>query len=344
MRLQIRAFSRNRVLRAVFTGSFHLLRVIALLLCVSSLAFMLIANAPIDPLTAFIGAESALSPEARAEIVAHWGLDQDGVQRYFMWLGNVLHGDFGYSLSYQAPVAAVIVGRFTASLLLMISAWLVAGIFGFLLGVICGLRAGSVFDRLVTSIVLALKSAPTFWLGLVILTIFAVILGWFPIGMNAPLGKLAAEVTFTDRLHHLVLPAFTLALVSIGDVLLYTREKVCTELHSQMADYARARGESTRQLTWRHILRNVSLPAITVQFASFNELFGGMALAENVFSYPGIGSALTASALAADVPLLLGISVFSAIFVFAGNGIANLLYSVIDPRIRRAHGISRTKK
>ena len=100
--------------------------------------------------------------------------------------------------------------------------------------------------------------------------------------------------------------------------------------------YARARGESTGQLIRRHILRNIALPAITVHFACFSELFGGMALAENVFSYPGIGTAATAAALNADVPLLLGIALFSALFVFAGNLMANVLYGVFDPRIREA--------
>ena len=152
--------------------------------------------------------------------------------------------------------------------------------------------------------------------------------------MAVPAGKLASEVTLADKIHHLILPVLTLTIVSISEVVLYTRQKVIEIMNSDFILYAKARGENTKQLIARHILRNVSLPAITVQFASFSELFGGMALAETVFAYPGIGTAITAAALNGDVPLLLGISVFSAIFVFVGNLIANILYGVFDPRIR----------
>ena len=183
---------------------------------------------------------------------------------------------------------------------------------------------------------LALKSAPTFWLGLLFLTVFAVQLGWFPLGMAVPLGKMAADVTIWDRIYHLILPVLTLTVVSISDVVLYTRQKLIEVTSSDFILYARARGETTGQVVRRHILRNIALPAVTVHFASFSELFGGMALAENVFSYPGIGSATTAAALSADVPLLLGIALFSALFVFAGNLMANVLYGVFDPRIREA--------
>jgi peptide/nickel transport system permease protein len=183
---------------------------------------------------------------------------------------------------------------------------------------------------------LALKSAPTFWLGLLVLVVFSVQLGWFPIGMAAPIGKAAEDVTIGDRIYHLVLPVFTLTIVSISEVVLYTRQKLVEIMNSDFILYAKTRGENKRQLIFRHVLRNIALPAITVQFASFSELFGGMALAENVFSYPGLGTATTAAALNADVPLLLGIAVFSALFVFTGNFIANLLYGIFDPRIREA--------
>ncbi len=180
----------------------------------------------------------------------------------------------------------------------------------------------------------ASASAPTFWLGLLVLTVFAVQLGWFPIGMAAPVGKLASDVTLADRLYHLALPVFTLTIVSMSEAVLYTRQKLIEIMNSDFILYAKARGENRYQLVKRHVLRNIALPVITIQFASFSELFGGMALAENVFSYPGIGTATTAAALNADVPLLLGIALCSALFVFAGNLIANILYGVFDPRIR----------
>lgn len=310
------------------------LRMLLLLVAISIVAFILITSAPIDPLVSYVGTESTLSKEAKEEIAEHWGLNDPLPERYLTWAKNVLHGDFGTSITYKKPVIEIIRTRFGYSIVLMFLAWVLSGVLGVVLGVICGLRNGGVLDKIVKLCCLVMKSAPTFWLGLLIVSLFAVSLGWFPMGMAVPAGKLASEVTIADRLYHLVLPVFTLTIVSMSDVILYTRQKIVEILNSDFILYAKARGESHGQLVRRHILRNVMLPAITVQFASFSELFGGMALAETVFAYPGIGTATTAAALNADVPLLLGIALFSAIFVFSGNMIANILYGVFDPRIR----------
>ena len=313
---------------------FEIIRMIFLLITVSVLAFILITKAPIDPLVSYIGIESTLSEEVKMEIAEHWGLNDPLPERFFKWAGNVLHGDMGTSITYKKPVITIIKERFTYSFILMLLAWTLSGILGFVLGIICGMKPGGIFDRIIKVFCLTMKSAPTFWLGLLLLMIFSVMLGWFPLGMAAPMGKVASEVTLGERIYHLILPVVTLTIVSISEVVLYTRQKLIEIMHSDFILYARARGESDRQIIRRHILRNIALPAITVQFASFSELFGGMALAENVFSYPGIGTATTAAAMKADVPLLLGIALCSALFVFVGNLIANILYGIFDPRIR----------
>ena len=305
-----------------------------LLVAVSLIAFLLITNAPIDPLISYIGTNSTLSSAAQAEIVEHWGLNDPPIERFLTWAGNVLQGDMGESITYKRPVADIITERFSYSIVLMLLAWALSGIFGFIIGIVCGLKQGSFFDKITKLFCLTMKSAPTFWVGLLALMVFSVQLGWFPLGMAVPLGVAAEDVTIWDRLYHLVLPVFTLTIVSISEVVLYTRQKLIEILNTDFILYAKARGENTTQLVFRHILRNIALPAITVQFASFSELFGGMALAENVFSYPGIGSAATAAAMNADVPLLLGVALCSAVFVFTGNLIANLLYDVFDPRIK----------
>jgi peptide/nickel transport system permease protein len=315
---------------------FELIRMVLLLIAVSVLAFVLITNAPIDPLVSYIGTNSTLSQEAKQEIAQYWGLNDPLPERFLTWVTNALHGDLGTSITYKKAVAKVIMERFSYSIVLMLLAWVFSGILGFILGILCGLYQGSIFDRIMKVFCLALKSAPTFWLGLLVLVVFSVQLGWFPIGMAAPIGKAAEDVTIGDRIYHLVLPVFTLTIVSISEVVLYTRQKLVEIMNSDFILYAKTRGENKRQLIFRHVLRNIALPAITVQFASFSELFGGMALAENVFSYPGLGTATTAAALNADVPLLLGIAVCSALFVFTGNFIANLLYGIFDPRIREA--------
>ncbi|MDR1953541.1 MAG: ABC transporter permease [Clostridiales Family XIII bacterium] len=313
-------------------------RMLLLLVLVSVLSFVLITKAPIDPLTAYVGTESTLSQEAKDEIAEKWGLNESLPVRYFTWVKNMLHGDFGMSITYKKPVIDVIHERLAYSAVLMALAWVFSGILGYALGILSGMRRGKLFDKVVKTFCLVLQSAPSFWLGLLILSVFAVQLGWFPIGMAMPPGKLAAEVTLSDRLHHLILPVFTLTIVSIGKITLYTRQKLIEIASSDYILFARARGENTRQLISRHMLRNTALPAVTTQFLSFSELFGGMALAETVFSYPGIGTATTAAALNGDVPLLLGITLISALFVFSGNLIANILYGVVDPRLREGGG------
>ncbi|MDR1193130.1 MAG: ABC transporter permease [Peptococcaceae bacterium] len=305
-----------------------------LLFLVSVLTFVLIVNAPIDPLISYIGAESTLSPAAREDIARHWGLSDPLPERYLRWVGNIAQGDFGMSITYKRPVIQVIRERFTYSLALMALAWAFSGLLGYAAGIWAGLRKGGLFDRAIKLFCLVLQSAPTFWLGLLILSVFSVWLGWFPIGMAAPAGKLAAEVTLSDRIHHLILPVCTLTVVSAGKMVLFTRQKLIEIMDSDYILFARARGESEGQLVFRHILRNTALPAVTLQFSSFSELFGGMALAETVFSYPGIGTATAAAALNGDAPLLLGIAGISALFVFSGNLTANILYSVVDPRLR----------
>ncbi|SFB15615.1 peptide/nickel transport system permease protein [Acetitomaculum ruminis DSM 5522] len=312
------------------------IRMVILLFLVSLLAFVLIASSPIDPLVSYIGTESTLSAEAKAEIVEYWGLDAPLPQRFMTWLNNIFHGDMGNSITYKKPVATVIGERFSYSFVLMMISWLISGLIGVVLGIICGLRQGGIFDRIIKLFCLITKSAPTFWLGLMFLVVFAVWLKLFPIGMAVPMGNLASEVTLGDYIYHLILPAITLSVVSMGEIVLYTRQQVVEILNSDFILYAKTRGENIGQIVKRHILRNVLLPAITIQFSSFSELFGGMALAENVFAYPGIGTATTAAALNADAPLLMGVALISAVFVFSGNMIANVLYGVCDPRIREA--------
>lgn len=311
------------------------LRIASLLAAICVLCFWLLSISPIDPIRAYVGADMMrVGPEQREQIARHWGLDQPPLERGKRWATAMLHGDLGTSMIFRRPVAQVIKMRFAASLALMGAAWLLSGVFGFILGVIAGMKQGSRVDRLIKWYCFTLASTPTFWLGLLMLIIFSVWLGWFPFGLGVPAGVLAGEVTLSDRLYHLVLPALTLSIVGVANVALHTRQKLVDVLNSDYILLARAQGEAGFKLFWRHGLRNIALPAITLQFASFGELFGGSVLAEQVFSYPGLGQATVAAGLRGDMPLLMGIAIFSAVFVFAGNLTADLIYTAVDPRIR----------
>lgn len=183
-----------------------------------------------------------------------------------------------------------------------------------------------------------MAGTPTFWVGMVLLTVFSIELDWTPVCCAWPLGMSAEETPFWQRMHHLLLPALTLSLVGVAQTTLHTREKMIEVMNSEYVIFARAQGDSRLGIIFGHVLRNVSLPAITLQFASVGELFGGAVLAEQVFSYPGLGKATVEAGIRGDVPLLLGIVLFSAVFVFLGNTLADISYQCIDPRMRRAAG------
>lgn len=311
------------------------IKIISLLLAVSIIAFALVSASPIDPVQQYIlGLGTAVSPEQRAEIEEYWGVNEPSVERYVSWLAELLQGNWGESALYRRPVIDIITERFSNSLALMLCAWVFSGVIGFLLGCVMGMYQDKWPDKIIKKICYLLSSVPTFWLGLVFLLVFSVWLKWFPIGFSAPIGVAQSDVTFWQRLHHLALPAFTLSLMSFANIALHTRQKLIDVLNSEYVLFARARGEGKWTTLRRHGLRNIMLPAITLQFSSFAELFGGSVLAENVFSYPGLGSAVSAAGLNSDVPLLLGVTLFSALFVCVGNMIANLLYGIVDPQIR----------
>lgn len=321
-----------RLLRILVKNS---IKIITLLLAVSIVSFTLVSISPIDPVQQYLlGLGTAVSPEKRAELEQYWGVDKPPVERYMIWLNELLHGNMGESSIYRRPVAQIIAERFVNSFALMLCAWILAGLIGFALGCVMGMYHDRMPDKSLKKLCYVLSSVPTFWLGLLLLLIFSVWLGWFPIGFSSPIGVTSGNVTIRQKLHHLILPAFTLSLMSFSNIALHTRQKLIDVLNSEYVLFARARGEGKWTILRRHGLRNILLPALTLQFASFAELFGGSVLAENVFSYPGLGSAVSAAGLQGDVPLLLGITLFSALFVCVGNMIADVLYCVIDPRIR----------
>lgn len=315
----------------------HIAKLALLLLAVSAVSFLLVGISPVDPVQANVGqaAYVNMSDVKRAQLAEYWGVDVPIWQRYANWLGSALQGDLGTSLRYNAPVADVLAWRSGNTLVLMAVAWVVSGVLGLLLGIVAAVKRGTWIDKAVKGYCFVLASTPTFWLGLLFLMVFAVMLGWFPIGFSVPIGKSAAEVTVLDSLHHLVLPSITLSVAGVAQIALHTREKAIDVLESDYIRFARARGMSTAQALRRHGLRNLALPAITLQFASISEIFGGSVLVEQVFSYPGLGQAAVTAGLGGDAALLCGIAVVSAAIVFGGNLIANILYGIIDPRIRR---------
>ncbi|HIR27893.1 MAG TPA: ABC transporter permease [Candidatus Choladousia intestinigallinarum] len=313
------------------------LRMLLLMAAVSIVTFALVSASPIDPLQANVGqaALGSMSEAQKEKLRSYWGVDTPPAERYINWAKDAVRGDFGTSLLYRQPVTTVIAVKLSNSLFLMGLAWVISGLLGFLLGVIAGVCKGRLADKLIKGYSLLIASTPAFWIALLLLIVFGVWLKVLPIGLSVPIGVEASGVTFMDRVSHAILPAAALSITGVSNIALHTREKMIDIMESDYVLFARARGESTRSIIFRHGLRNVLLPAMTLQFASISEIIGGSVLVEQVFSYPGLGQAAVAAGTGSDVPLLMGITLITALITFLGNFAANLLYGVIDPRIRR---------
>ena len=311
----------------------RLLWIIPVLIGVTIIVFTILYFSPGDP--AYLALGDNATPEAVEAYRVEMGINGTYWERLGRTLGGLLKGDLGLSYRSRTPVLNELLVRFKVTF--NISAWsIVLGIMlGIFFGIISALKQNTLWDSLSTGCALFGISMPMFWQGLMLILVFSVWLGWFPIGLSVPIGAAADSVTVLERLHHAVLPALTLSITGVSSIALHTREKMVDVLESDYVLFARARGERLHAIVLRHGLRNVALPAITLQFASVSEIIGGSVLVEQVFSYPGLGQAAVNAGLGSDLPLLLGITVITAAIVFAGNLAADLLYGVVDPKIRR---------
>ncbi|MBQ9624743.1 MAG: ABC transporter permease [Clostridia bacterium] len=318
-----------------FVGK-KLIRLILLLIAVCVSTFILMDLSPIDPVTAYVGANAMqISPEKRAQIEEHWGLNDPMPVRFVKWGKSILKGDFGTSMIYKRPVLEIIKQKASSSALLMLVSWLLSGLLGYFLALLAGAKEGTWIDKLIKGYCYLLQSTPSFWLCLLLIIVFSVSLGWFPIALSTPIGVLSENVSIWDKIHHMVLPAITLSVIGIASITLHTRQKLVDVMSSDYVLFAKARGQKMSEIIKNHGMQNTLLPFITLQFLSFSELFAGAVIAEQIFSYPGLGQATVEAGTKGDIPLLLGIIIFTTIFIFTGNLIADILYAVIDPRIKK---------
>ncbi len=311
-----------------------ILRLLLLLLFVSIACFLLIEFSPIDPLNSYITSGDVVSSEQRIQIETYFQLDKPPLTRFLTWFTNIIQLDFGISSIYRIPVIDIISDRFFNSLILMASALLLSGVIGISLGLVMGANNDRLLDKVIKTICLTLTSIPTFLLAMILLFVFSITLGWFPIGFSVPIGVLESEVSIIDRLHHMILPIITLALSSFSNIALHTREKLIEVLKTDYVLLSKTRGDSKAQIIKKHGLKNVLIPIITIMATQFSEIFAGSVLCETVFSYPGLASTIVEAGLRGDVALLLGVALCSAVFVFVGNLLANIMYGFLDPRIR----------
>jgi peptide/nickel transport system permease protein len=307
----------------------RLLLVGPVLLGVSVVVFMVLHLSPGDP------AEIMLGPQATKEdlerLRTELGLTEPLPVQYARWLGHVVQGDLGRSLWMKRPVLGEVLGRFQATLILAGTALLLSTIGGIALGVASATRPNSLLDRLSAVASLFGASMPVFWLGIVLMVIFALWLGWLPAsGMYSPYGG----GDLRDLLAHLALPAVTLAAASVTIVARLTRSTMLETLGQDYIRTARAKGVVERLVVLRHGLRNALIPIVTVVGVQAGYLLGGAVLTETVFAWPGVGTLMVQGILARDFPLVQGCVLVVALCFVLVNLVVDALYAWLDPRIR----------
>jgi peptide/nickel transport system permease protein len=319
----------------------RLLGAIPLVLGVATIVFFVLNLAPGDP--ASIYAAPGVSPEVLEQMRRNMGLDRPIHERYVLWMGSMLRGDFGTSFARGQPVRDVIVQILPNTLILSGAALLLAFLAGILIGVIQAVRRNTALDGALSVGSLFFYSIPSFWLALMMILVFSLLARnvwewpiWFP-----PSGMVSVDHAFMtpweqvlDRARHLVLPALSLALILAAGVARYMRGSMVEVLGQDYIRTARAKGLPERTVVFKHALRNALLPIITLLGLYLPVLFSGTVFVETVFSWPGMGKLMVDAISQRDYPVVMAGAMVFALMVVVGNLLADLLYSLVDPRIR----------
>ena len=328
-----------------------LLGVIPTFIGITLVAFFLIRLVPGDPIEVMVG-ERRLDPAVHAAMVKRMGLDRPLYEQYFDYVGKLVQGDFGQSLVSREPVAKEFAILFPATIELAASALIIATMLGLTLGIIAGLKRGSLFDQGVMGLATVGYSMPVFWWGLILIMFFSVGLGWTPVS-----GRIAIEYdilprtgfmlidtllsgedgAFRSALMHLLLPTAVLGTIPMAVIARMTRSSMLEVLRDDYVRTARAKGLSPMRVVLVHALRNALIPVITVIGMQTGSLLAGAVLTETIFSWPGIGKWLVDSIGRRDYPVVqTGILVSATVFITV-NLIVDVLYSIVNPRIRSEH-------
>lgn len=309
---------------------------LGLLLAVVLFNFILLHAAPGDVAEAIAGATGGATKDSLDEIRRIYGLDQSLPRQFLIYVGKLLQGDLGTSAYFNAPVAGLVLDRLFPTILLVGAALTAAVVAGTWLGVLAAQRPLGMLSQFVSVLSLLGYSAPVFWTGIVLILVFA---SWIPLfpaqGMIDPRTPDGLLPQTLDILRHLMLPAFTLASVYLAQYSRLSRTSMMEALGADYVRTARAKGLSERVVVYKHALRNAILPIVTVAGVQVSHLLAGAVLVETVFGWPGMGRLAYESILRRDAPLMLGILFCTAVLVIVVNTLTDLLYRVIDPRIRR---------
>ncbi len=309
------------------------------LLLAASVNFALPRLMPGSPLVFLAGEDVGFLSEAqRTQLLHAFGLDRPIWRQYVLYLGNLVRGEFGFSFQHGRPISEIIWERLPWTLLLVGTGLITATLIGVVWGALAAWRRGTAVDLGSLAVFMLFESTPSFWLGMIFIAVLAARLRWFPVfGARTPGVPLYGAALFANVAWHLVLPLATLVLITIPAMFLITRYAMLTVLGEQYVATARAKGVGETAVLFRHAIRNALLPVATVFMLNLGFVASGATVIETVFSYPGVGRLLYEAVLNRDYPVIQATFFIITVSVIAANIIADLLYPVIDPRVRHGH-------
>ena len=308
----------------------RLAQMIPLLFGITVVLFAVIQAAPGGPEAALLESDRFIDPAMIEAYRERLGVDRPVPVQYVRWLGGALRGDLGVSFSTTRPVSEMIVERLPATLELMGASFIFAAVLAFGLGVFSAVRQYSWFDHVGTGLSFVGIAMPVFWFALILQLVFAVWLGWLPVAGTETVGA----SSLGDHLLHLVLPASVLSFRYVAGWSRYLRSSMLDALRADFVRTARAKGLSERVVVGGHALRNAMIPVVSVMALNLSGLFSGAVIIETIFAWPGIGRMFVQAMFSRDYPLLMGILLLGSTMVVVFNLVADILYGVLDPRIR----------
>ncbi len=304
-----------------------LLSSLILFVVVLTVLFLLLEIAPGDPIQNFVG-DVPISPAFEAQIVAAFGLDRPLWERYLVYLGNVFRGEFGYSFGTNEPVLELILNRAGNTLAIAVPAFIISTTLGIVLCAIAARTRKRWLDGGISAGAVALFSVPNFWLGMLLIIVFSIQLGWLPTQGKAPYGQEGIDIRY------MVLPVITMASTELAFKTRIMRSSMIESLGQDFIDTARSKGLASQRVLWRHALPNALLPMVTVAGYSLGFILAGSVLVESVFGWPGMGLLFVDAIQRQDNQVVLGVAIFLTITILLANILTDVTYGIVDPRLR----------
>lgn len=314
------------------TANMLLLRLLGacvVLLIVAVLVFSLVHLASGDPIAVLLGEQATASDIA--QVRAQYGLDRPLPTQFFLWLEQVVQGNLGTSIFLQQPVAEVLIARAEPTLFLALFSVAIATLIGVPCGALAAVWRGSRTDQVVSAVAMLAASVPSFWMGLILIRLFAVQMGWFPASGYGP-----PDASLSERVYHLVLPSIVLGVLNSALIIRFTRASMLDTLGEDYVRTARAKGLPEFTIMVKHVMKNALIPIVTVIGLTAALMIGGTVVTETVFNLPGVGGLVVRAVLRRDYPVIQGALLVVAFIYVLINFFIDFLYTVIDPRIRLA--------